>query len=521
MSVSDAEYAAWLRSDNQSRVVLVEAQVYTDSISPAGVETRYFSNRGYISTAADTPASTLYEDWLLSVPQVSIAITEQFIGQSLPAWGDLEIANENGDRDSWLNDGWDGRSITLLLGDPTWAKSDFRSILTGTIADIYAKDQSTLSLRIRDKTWQLNVPVQTNLIAEVSGGSSPSKGLPIPLCYGACFNVEPVLIDESIPKYQVHDGQISGIAAVYDNGVEIDFTADLTEGTFTLLAAPYGRITADVNGARSGVKGWGEFIYGVDPWGGTYFFTCADLIEHLVTTRTTLTSADLDSDSFDDLNTDAPQALGLYIRDRQNLIEVLDSLIKSVGGWYGFSRDGLLQLGLLKEPSTEASVLDLVADDLLEGDLRSTRHYVPRAVQRIGYRKNWTVMSDGITGVGGVAGAVTEERRADLGAEYRAAKAEDSSVLTQHLLATEPELEGTLLVEEDDALAEAQRRLTLHGVLRQVFQVTAFTTPYTLNLGDIVQLTHPRYGFSGGAKAQVVKIVYRPTSNQMMLELWK
>lgn len=512
--VSDAQYLAWLAADGKRRVVLVEAQAYVGG----SVTTFYLSNLGYVSGPSDTPANTVYDDILVGTPQFVNSMGELFTGQTTPSWGDLDISNENGVRDAWLNYGWDGRSLKLLLGDPDWPRGDFRNILVGATADIYAKDQNVLSLKMRDKQWRLNVPVQTNLI----GGTTPNKDLPIPLCYGPCRNIEPVLIDNALHKYQVNDGAVAAIAAVYDNGMSVGFTADLATGTFVLLASPYGRITADVNGIPSGAKGWGEFVYGVDPWGGTYLFTAADLIEHLITNHSTLTSADLDASSFSDFNALCPQALNLYIKDRDNLIAVLDSVITSVGGWYGFSRDGLLQLGVLIEPSTGTSVLDLVADDLVEGDLRCLKRQLPKAVIRLGYSKNWTVMSDGVSGVSGIAGAVTESRRAELSTEYLVATAEDAlAIKTINLLALEPDLQGTLLVFEADAIAEAARRLALYGVVREIFQANAFTAAYGVNLGAIVNLTHPRYGFGAGAQAQVVKLTESLTRNRMLLELWR
>ena len=147
-----------------------------------------------------------------------------------------------------MNDSWDGRQIKMYYGDPAWPKSDFRLLLNGMIADIYAKDQATLALKLRDKTWALNVPIQTNLI----GGSTANAGQPVPLCYGPCFNVTPVLTNAATHEYQVHDGPINDILAVYDGGVPVAFTKDLTHGKFTLSSAPVYEVTSDPQGAKVG-----------------------------------------------------------------------------------------------------------------------------------------------------------------------------------------------------------------------------------------------------------------------------
>lgn len=492
MAISDADYLVWLAADNKSRILLVEAQAY----SGGALVTRYMSNYPFVSAAADAPANQAYDDFVLSIPQFSTRMSEQFTGQSTPGWGDIEIANENGDRDSWITgDAWDGRSVRMYLGDKSWAKSDFRKILDGTIADIYAKDQRTLALKIRDKQWALNLPAQTNLI----GGTTANADLPIPLCYGQCFNVEPVLINAATHQYQVHDGAVNAISTVYDNGVSVAFTPTIASGTFVLTSAPAGRITTDVQGAKPG---------------GVYLTKCADIVQDLITTRSALTTGDLDAASFTAFNATAPQALGLYVRARQNLIELLDALVKSVGGWYGFSRPGLLQLGQLQSPAGTPAV-SLTPDDLVEGSLRCLRRSVPVTTVRLGYRKNWTLQTDG------VAGAATEARRADLASEYLVSKAFDASIKTAHPLALEPDLEGTLMTVKADCDTEAARRLTLYGVTRAVYGLDCFSAPFSANLGAVIALSHPRFGFALGVNSLVSGIVEQPVKNRLSLELWK
>jgi hypothetical protein len=48
-----------------------------------------------------------------------------------------------------------------------------------------------------------------------------------------------------------------------------------------------------------------------------------------------------------------------------------------------------------------------------------------------------------------------------------------------------------------------------------------FALPFGLNLGDVINLTHPRYGFELGANAIVVKISERPTEALTSIEFWR
>jgi hypothetical protein len=485
-------YITWLASDNVQRIILAEVQTY----SGGTVITRYLSNAPFVSAPTDSPPNQPYDDLIVSIPQFSNRMTEQFVGQSSPAWGDIEIINEDGVRDSWLNDAWDGRDVTLYLGDSNWTKSQFQKIMTGTIADIYAKDRSTLALRIRDKQWKLNVPVQTNLI----GGTTANRGLPIPLCYGECFNVEPVLTDSALKRYQVHEGEIEDITEVRDNGISVAFTKDLASGTFTLTASPAGRITCDVKGAKPA---------------GIYLTKCADIVLDLLLKRTQMTTSDIDTQSFSQFTSTCPQTLGLYIRDRENMLVILDMLVKSVGGWYGFSRDGLLQLGRLELPSLGTVALSLIADDVQEGQLRQIRKQTPIATVRLGYKRNWTVQEDGL------AGGVSITNRAAFARDYLVSTATDLSVKTIHPLALEPDLEGTLLVTQGDADAESARRLALYSVVRAVYSADGFAAAARINIGQVIQLTHPRFDFNVGVSGTIVGVVEQPTKNRLTLEIWK
>lgn len=495
MSIGDAEYLEWLKADAQIRIVLVEAKCYT-----GGAETtRYMSNGVYVSAPADTPANTPYDDIVTSVPSITWRMSETFTGRTTITWGDIEIDNSSGERDSWLTDAWDGRAISLYLGSPDWARADFRHVVTGLIDDIEAPSPDKLSLRLRDKTAALNVPLQTALV----GGTDAHAGQPIPACCGQCFNVEPLLVDAATSTYQVHDGQIEDITAVRDNGVALaypaGYTKDLANGKFALAAAPSGRITADIKGAKPS---------------GTYHTKIADIVKHLVTTYTALTGSDIDTSNFSAFNTACPQLVGLYAKSRLNLIEALDALVTSVGGFYTFSRGGLMQLGQLAAPSG-SPVLELTDDDVVFRSLKIKRRLKARETVRLGYERNWTPQPDGL------AAGVSEANRARYAAEYLAKSYSDASVLTAHPGAVSPDLEPSLLVSGTDAATEAQRRQELYAAPRTIYEATCYTAPLHLTLGDLVSLDHPRFGFAGGALARIVGISENLTTGRVTLDLWK
>lgn len=492
MSISDQQYLDWLAADSKTRVILCEA-VYHNGTTTG---TLYTSNHPYVSAPADTPANQAYDDRIPKegIPQFTRRMSEQFTGRSTQSWGDIVLINDDGDLDAYLGYGWDGRSLKLYYGDPTWPKSDFRLIMSGTTADITVRDQKTITLRGRDKSYALNIPIQTSVI----GGSTTNAGKLVPLLYGEAYNIEPVLIDSALHRYQYHDGAAEGVTTVYDNGVSVAFTDTPGSGYFVLLASPAGQITCDAKGAKPS---------------GSYKTKCADIINHIVTTRSGLVAGDLDTSNFTTMNTTAPQTLGIYIKDRANVIEILDQLVTSVGGWWSFTRAGLMQLGVLKA-TTGTAVLTIAADQIVERGVTVQRRDLPIAQYQLGWKRLWSVQKSGL------AGSVTEARMAELAAEYQVTTKTNAGVLTKHLLADKPDVVGTLLVASAEANTEAQRRVDLRNVVRKVFAIESYTAPFQINIGDEVEIEYPRFGLDAGVHGIVVGTVEDPVNNRLKLEVW-
>lgn len=489
--ISDAEFNAWLARDGEFRCILVEVEAYSAGVAV----TRYFSNMHFDSRPSDTPANQGYEDILHAVPRFKGGIGESLGGASAISIGELDINNAGGERDNWLDDAWDGRPVRLYLGAPTWPKADFRPILSGVALDLVAKDHSLLTLKITDKQQLLNGPVQKNLI----GAGTANSQKPIPLTYGEVYNIEPPLVDSATRKYQVHDGRIESITAVYDNGKAISYTPDLNAGTFTLSTAPAGRITADVKGCKLG---------------GVYLSKTADIIQRILLTKTPLTGADLDLGSFNAFNALCPQTIGIYIGDRQNVLTVLDELVKTFAAWYGFNRAGLFQLGRLDVPSG-VPVLELFADDVAEFGLTVKSRSLPIATLRLGYKRNWTVQTDGLDA------SVSLARKAELADVHQVVSATNPGIESTFKTALSPDAINSLLVLQSDAQAEANRRAVMFSTLRYKYTLRCFTAPARIEQGQVIKLTYPRYGFNTGALAVVIGIEESPTANAITLELWR
>jgi hypothetical protein len=501
-----------LDNPDASRILLAEIKVY----SGGSETTRYLGSHQLNTGSGDTPANKQYDSRLKGSPEFSVDMTDVFTGRTRVGFGDLLIDNSDGELDSWVDDAFDGRDITLKLGEPEWTISQFGTILSGTIEKLEVVDDSTLRLIIRDKQKLIDIPLNTNLI----GGTDDYKDSPKPICYGEVFNILPVPIKTSTRKYQVHDGAINAFVAVYDNGITLtlgtahanetaldgatvtagQYDTCLSTGMFRLGSTPAGTVTADTKGEAT----------------TSYLSKPGEIIRDIITNLGPLTDpTDLDTTAFTNIDTDAPYTMGFYARDRRNMLDVIDEFVKSIGAFYGFDRSGKFTLAQFKDVSG-TPVMTIDGNTELSGDLAVKQIIVPVHRVRLGYKKNWTIqLGDGL------ASAVTDAQRAFLETEYRTESDNDATVKTTHLLARDPDLNGTLITTSANASTEASRQLTLNKTQRIVYQINAFSAPFQLNLNDVVTLKDSRFGLESGVDCRVVGYRERYLDNQIELTLWK
>lgn len=682
MAITDAQYQDWLEGDDEKRTLLVEAKYYD-----GGELTEYMSTAGYITASGDTPASTEYEDIIKSFPVFRRSMAEAFTGKTQQSYGDIEIINNDGLRDAWLDRAWNGRDIVLKFGDPDWDYDDFRTIMAGTTAELTAKSLDTLVLKIRDKGIYLEKQFQETLFT-----TGPSDDKPIPVCYGEVYKIAPILEDGATHKYKMSDGTISAISTVYDQGVSVATTDTLSTASFTLGAQPNGQITADIlgleiasinddpattnlvirsdflnhatwtktrssvtantteaptgtmvadslvedatassthfisrsvtvtnattytqsifvqaatrtlvwmgddvtNAATVGVwfdlnagtvgterAGWTGVIedygfgwyrcsvtgtststtwlndvaladadasvsYSGDGTSSVVLFgamleqqTYATAYERtaavavtrtltayrddiatiawdIVKTRSDLVSADTDIVSFQAFKLRHPQKVGIYVTGKEKFSQILDRLLSSVGGYWGFSRAGKLGLGQLTDPANGSSALTMVSDDIIQGGMAVKKRQFPRYRVTLGYQLYQKTQS-----TTELAGAVSEDTREDLSQPYRLSIDEDLTVLTAHPLATESAVLGTQLADATEAATEATRRLVLRDQIRMTFSVNSFATPFSVELGDVITIDHDRFGFDGGVQATIVGYSESVTPPKILLEVWR
>jgi len=258
----------WLDEDNH-KIILIDI-AYHDGTS---LNTKYFSDYPYILKYGDsftnilgnTVNSISYDDIVYNVSKITTKIN------SSKSLGNITLLNTTGEYDELLgiDNAWEGHTIKIYLGDPSWIRDQFILILEGVVDSLTAPEPHLLSISLRDKKEVLNVTTQESTIwntsnvlnylndnvsstglydkfptifakklydttgnyldFDVSLGVIPSgiENSAVPICLGKVFNIEPVLIDSYNHVYQIHECPdttnygISEVSEVRANGVKL------------------------------------------------------------------------------------------------------------------------------------------------------------------------------------------------------------------------------------------------------------------------------------------------------------
>lgn len=464
--ITDLEFDRWLRTSGVHRCVLAEVE---------GADI-YLSSRPYVTAPDDaTVPNRAYRAILQGGAKFSEALNDG--ANARVSTGDIEIDNTGGHADDLLDVTWPGQRVALYMGDPSWSRADFRLILSGVVARIVPRTSRTLNLALRDVLERLNNPANDGTL-----GIGPHADETMPLCLGECHNVTPRVEDNAGEQIRVHGRPIERIIEVRDRGVPVSASASLANARATVSASPDGLLTMSVQGDKSD---------------GVYRNTVAPLVELLATSygpaSERLTSGEIDRANFDAFGFAHPQPVGLYSAERITVLSAIQRLASSVGAQVSASRLG--QLCLLKadppSPSATSGLPVISPSDYLDGSLRlvSFRDLVEGVT--IGFCQNWTPGQE-------IAEIVPAAHRDRYAQEWLTVTAGDASRAGDPI--------NTLLLRRSDALAEANRRLTLGDGRTARLAFTGFAQLLLLELGQHITLVADRYGMQAGKACQVVSL---------------
>lgn len=489
-----------------------------------GLVTFRYGDKHWVGDPDDADQPNMYYEGRARVPLVMeriMPVLPESARRVQRQFGLVEIANGDGALDAIVQSyAVNGRQVRVLFGPIGGAYSDF-----GVIADVlgtgWTGQEQTVQLGIRDQSFSLDLPLQTNLYAGTGGaeGTSESEGKPKPLAFGRIRNATPILIDPTNLIYQIHDGEIFAVDDVFDRGAALtdsltdvsgytnlvaqsvaagNFATALDVGMFKLGSSPDGLITCDVRGDAT----------------PDYQNTLDTIALRILKDRVGLSATLINESTFAGVAAIAGE-LGIYISHNEapTAAQVMDALIGAVGGWWGAARDGRIRAGRLVDPANRAINLYLDEFDILA--LEPEDVDIPRWRQKVAYQHNWTRQRGE-----DLAASVTDARRQFLTEEDRAVSASDTSVKVRHVLASDPPALQSLYESSSDADTLAAYLLGLHSPDRRIFRVTIKRRGYLVDFGSIVQIKYGRFGLSSGVKFSVIGIREDAERDETILRVW-
>lgn len=508
---------------------------------------KYYTTSEKTIYAATHPLTATYNGNLVGFMPRLVGDTSFSVGlvdsdkgsRTTSAVGRLNFINSDGGLDHWLDYGLDGRNIKLYLlpYDSTNIDVDGIKVFDGSIDFLEVPDNNTIALTFKDQLLTLDFPITslTYTVGETITYNLGAGNVTItitdnlkdknkPICYGTVLNIEPVLIASATKTYQVDSKAIEEVTAVYDRGVLLTpitgYKVDLSKGIIQLVNNNSGTITCDVKGRKLLTGSFSDYA--------------SDIIMDIVKEK------GISIGKLVYISTIYAK-VGIYITEVQNTLDVLDRIVASFDGFYGFDTAGYLLIGNLTIPNTVVAsfinaanfgkygdvfeqgigVKHILASDAFDpfyanldtlsesalltrfhgpiyitssdiiGDIQLTPSNNVVFSSKVQYQKNNTVQTD-------IAGIVTDARKEFLSKEFREIILIDNTIKTKHTRAVEKTVENTLLINVETAKQLANRGLKKNKTPVYELKIKVSTKVIgNYTIGTVVHVDDYRYGLNG------------------------
>ena len=480
---------------------------------------QYAATFPFITYAGDVLANQPFEGTL----DASIKIDTSIVGSGSfggfsETVSEIAIINAEGLYDT-LPDIYsiNGQIVTLKLGilGDRLIVDPYNSFVTIAIltAERMSINRTQLQIELRDQAAPLTTEtVQQNVYdgtGDINGGEDIA-GKRRPKGYGVVFNASPTLVIPNLLIWQFHDGPVASVEAVKDGGIQLTFAADyptvfdltvnitdpgfystcIAEGYFILGGVSFKQVTVDFTAQQ---------------------LTTADIIEEIALNSAGLSPSVIDTNAFDQLNTDQPATVSYFLDSDSSTTcaDAFTALMTGVGGWWGMTSLGLLTVQIFKAPTAagNAKLYDTHGGQMLDIDQIPLPNDIdpPPHRQRCKYARNWTVMTDlfGEVSEGDPTTAnllMNESQIASTG------DAMSADVLTNYPDAPDPDPIESYFANFADAFAEANRVFTLYSSGYRLFRFRLKQSMFLHSIGDIVNVSDTRLGLTNGRYLRVVSI---------------
>ena len=298
--------------------------------------------------------------------------------------GQIEIIIADGELDDFVNYDFLYQNIKIWTGQQDQEFNDFKLVFHGLIeSNLFSEMTMRLKLGDLSNSLEEDLKIPNYSGTGTYGGNEDLKGHNMPMAWGECFNIEPVLIDTVNLIYQCHFRQIESIDSVYDKGAAITydgdtsdltswvaiagkFKTDLSRGLFKLGAKPVGLITADIKG---------------DSVGG-YVNSADQIIKRVFNLSQKSALLNIDDISFSALHAANSNRLGFFSKKLQKTSDIFSHIMRSLGGFWHVDWKGNLKLDIFdfKNSSgdiTERHLIELEKSEDRPPVWKLSNHYSP------------------------------------------------------------------------------------------------------------------------------------------------
>jgi len=488
-------------------IILYPFNKVTNTIEPF-----YISTYPFITTPTDLKPNITFKSVVLNKVVFTHRISAATDASSDFSYGQISISNTNGEFDKWLvNYTFGYRKVEVFEGYSNNPFNSFNRILEGVVGR-YGITLSTteITLSIYDKRELLNAPAQIEMT---------SDGKLYPIAFGNCFNVSGLLIDPINQVYKLNFTTIKSVKEVRDAGASFtdfkvsgfnDYTVDLQNATVTLQSPPLGQVTFDIEGTVHN---------------GKYLSTAADIVKYLITEKTQLTLNDIDTDSFNYLNSVCPQTLGFYSNEKITVNDIYSKLFSTIGSFMYLTRNSCIFRCKQFDGKTDKTP-KLTINAIKLNTFEVVSQIPPIVSMILGYKQNYTTIDE--SSQAKAVSYISQRKSKELSEEWynrvaftntRIRDIYLDAVELEETSESENEVIPTYFTNMRDAVKESSRRLVLYGRQRYIFSLVAFEELKSLEICDVINIIHNRFGFNYGKKAIVISID-ESTDESVKIEVW-
>lgn len=476
MTVSDAQFSAWLDDSTAHRVTLYRI----GCLIGGSQSTLYLSNKAYIGSSATPYLASIAKD-------LEISRSISMVGDARLSAGQIDVHNPAGEFDGWFSYVFANQAVTVLIGDVTWAESDFRVQFVGNLSDVgpISATRELITFKFLDAMQRLNTPVsEVKLTGDVL----------CPVALGEVPNMTPKL-DTATGKYYYHVGASEGMIEPRVDGKRrsADITDDAANGRFVFTdAIGGGVITCSVQG---------------DKTGGVYRNTIATLVQLLATSygkaSTRMSSADMDTANLAAFDAANPQPVGLLAADRTNVLAAMAQLASSKGAQVIPSMLGKLRLIQYAIPTSATLTIPrsmIMRDQDGQSTLTPVAWSTVAASVQIGFCRNYTPEANLQT-------SIPPEHKQMFALDWRTYTTPvDTATQTAYSLFADPVMKQTCLMALADATAEGLRLQALQKVPHTTYRMELTPAGLLVDLGEARTLYGDRFGLTSGVPGLVTSL---------------